>query len=406
MSGLEESYVQDAFDSNYIAPLGPQVNAFEKKLCELAGSKHGVALTSGTGAIHIALRLLGVEPGDEVFASTLTFIGSVTPVTFLGATPVLIDCDRQSWNMDPRLLESEMAKCARKKLLPKVVIPTDLYGQCVDMERIIDICDGFGVPVVCDSAEALGAKYITQKYDDTKKKYLHAGVGAKAAVYSFNGNKIITTSGGGMLVSDDEEFIEKAMFLAQQARDPFPHYEHSEIGYNYRMSNIVAAIGLGQLQVLDERVKRKREIFDFYVQALGDLPGIEFMPEADYGRCTRWLTVLLITPEEFGVDREAVRIALEDKNIETRPVWKPLHLQPVFDCLPKDTKAEREKKEKNLTRNDTIAQRVKTRYACRVVGGEVSEDLFERGLCLPSGTAMTEEDLERVIGVIRKMHRR
>lgn len=400
MSGMELEFVHDAFDSNYIAPLGPQVNAFEKEFCEYTGARHAVALTSGTGAIHIALRLLGVGPDDEVFASTLTFIGSVTPVTFQGATPVFVDCDRKSWNMDPGLLEKELARCAEAGKLPKAVIPTDLYGQCVDMVRILDICNEYGVPVVCDSAEALGATYLTQRREGAMKgQYLHAGVGAKAVVYSFNGNKIITTSGGGMLVSDDEGFIEKARFLAQQARDPFPHYEHSEIGYNYRMSNIVAAIGRGQLRVLDSRVRRTREIFDYYVETLGDFPGIEFMPEADYGRCTRWLTVLLITPEEFGVDREAVRLALEEENIESRPVWKPMHLQPVFEDMEK-------RAEKNISHKDAKAQSGKKQYPCRVVGGAIAEDLFERGLCLPSGTAMSEEDLDRVVKVIRGMYRR
>jgi dTDP-4-amino-4,6-dideoxygalactose transaminase len=390
MSGMEQQFVQNAFESNYIAPLGPQVDAFEQEFCEFVGVKHAVALTSGTGAIHIALRLLDVNPNDEVLTSTLTFIGSVSPVTFLGAMPVFIDCDRKSWNMDPEMLALELERCADVGKLPKAVIPTDLYGQCADMERILGICDEYGVPVICDSAESLGAKYLPQRREGAKEgKFVHAGAGAKAAVFSFNGNKIITTSGGGMLVSDDEEFIEKARFLAQQARDPYPHYEHSEIGYNYRMSNIVAAIGRGQLRVLDERIKRKREIFDYYINALGDLPGIEFMPEAGYGRCTRWLTVLLISPENFGVDREAIRLALEDKNIESRPVWKPMHLQPVF----------------NRSRKDAKAQKEKNRYPCRVVGGDIAEDLFDRGLCLPSGTAMTEEDLDRVVGVIRRMHK-
>jgi dTDP-4-amino-4,6-dideoxygalactose transaminase len=412
MSGDERFYVGEAFNSNYIAPLGPQVDAFEKEFCQIIGIKHAVALNSGTAAIHIALRLIGVEAGDEVFASTLTFVGSVTPVTFQGAMPVFIDCDKQSWNMNPDLLEREMELCAKKNNLPKAVISTDLYGQCANMERILGVCDEYGVPVICDSAEALGASYkksaecrvlndewknqsddaraSSYETDERSCELAHAGVGAKAAIYSFNGNKIITTSGGGMLVSDDEVFIEKARFLSQQARDPFPHYEHSEIGYNYRMSNILAAIGRGQLRVLKERVARKREIFDYYKDALGDLPGIEFMPEASYGRCTRWLTVTLITPELFGVDRESVRLVLEEENIESRPVWKPMHLQPVFHNSHKDVKTQSGKK----------------RYPCRVVGGAVAEDLFERGLCLPSGTAITRGDLERVIGVIRRMHRR
>lgn len=376
----EQGFVKDAFDSNYIAPLGPQVDGFEKELSAYTGVKHCLALSSGTAAIHLALRYLGVGPGDEVLVSTLTFIGSVSPVTFLGATPVFIDCDRESWNMDPKLLEEELARCALRGTLPKAVIPTDLYGQCCDYERIYDICGRYNIPVVVDAAEAMGAKYFA------KGTPVHAGCGAKAAVYSFNGNKIMTTSGGGMLVSDDAELIKKAQFWSQQARDPFPHYEHTEIGYNYRMSNIVAAIGRGQLQVLDERVKRKREIFDHYNDVLGPIPGITFMPEAAYGQCNRWLTVMLINPEEFGADREAIRLALEEENVESRPVWKPMHLQPVFNFEEQQAAVKAEKK----------------RYPCRVVGGEVSEDLFTRGLCLPSGTAMTDEDLERVTAVIRK----
>lgn len=380
MGGEEQRFVKEAFESNYIAPLGPQVDAFEKEFCEYTGFRHAVALTSGTAAMHLALRFLGVGSGDEVFASTLTFIGSVTPVTFLGATPVFIDCDRKSWNMDPDLLESELAGCAKKGRLPKAVIPTDLYGQCCELDRMLAICDPYGVPVVCDSAEAMGARYGPCGEAAVR----HAGVGATAAVFSFNGNKIITTSGGGMLASDDAALVEKARFWSQQAKEPFPHYEHTEIGYNYRMSNIVAAIGRGQLRVLGERVKRKREIFEFYRNALEGMRGIELMPEATYGKCSRWLTVVLITPEGFGADRETVRLALEAENIESRPVWKPMHLQPVFAM----------NREQGETR----------RYPARVVGGAVSEDLFERGLCLPSGTAMTEADLARVVAVVKRLN--
>jgi dTDP-4-amino-4,6-dideoxygalactose transaminase len=402
MSGNEIQFVQDAFESNYIAPLGPQVDAFEREFCEVTGVKYAVALSSGTAAIHTALRLLGVAHGDEVFASTLTFFGSVTPVTFQGATPVFIDCDRHSWNMDPDLLEKELTRCANQGKIPKAVVPTDLYGQCVDLARILDICDGYGVPVVCDCAEALGARYRLQSEHSSQftAEWHHAGTGAKAAVYSFNGNKIITTSGGGMLVSEDEKFIEKARFLSQQARDPAPYYKHSEIGYNYGMSNVLAAVGRGQLRVLDERVARKRQIFDYYESAMGDLPGLEFMPEASYSRCTRWLTVVLIAPDLFGVDREAVRLALEAENIESRPVWMPMHLQPVFDIGDQG--------QVNRERAGIIESRQgkgKGGYPARIVGGAVSEDLFEYGLCLPSGTAMSEGDLERVVGVIRGMHR-
>jgi dTDP-4-amino-4,6-dideoxygalactose transaminase len=406
MSGAEKTFVAQAFESNYIAPLGPMVDAFEHEFSETVGIRYTVALSSGTAAMHLAMRFLGVGKGDTVIASTLTFVGSVSPAVYQGAEPIFIDSDRQSWNMDPDLLAEELERCRKKGRLPKVVIPTDLYGQCCDMERITGICEAYGVPVVADSAEALGATYqkaegrrqkaegggeednkqgaegreqgnegqrgkVKGQNKENKRKLVHAGVGARAAVYSFNGNKIITTSGGGMLASDDREIINKARFWSQQAREPFPHYEHRELGYNYRMSNILAAIGRGQLHVLEDRVQKKREIFEYYQENLGNMPGIEFMPEAPYGRCTRWLTVTLITPETFGVDREVVRLALEAENIESRPVWKPMHMQPVFK-------------------------------GCRVVGGSVAEDLFERGLCLPSGTQLSREEQDRVIETIRK----
>jgi dTDP-4-amino-4,6-dideoxygalactose transaminase len=375
MGGEEMRFVQEAFESNYIAPLGPQVDAFEKEFAEYVGIPHAVAVSSGTAAMHLALRILGVGPGDEVMASTLTFIGSVTPVIFQGASLVFVDCDRTSWNMDTHLLAAELEKCQQRGRLPKAVVPTDLYGQCVDLDRILEICAPYNIPVVVDAAEALGATY----------KGRSASAGAKASIFSFNGNKIITTSGGGMLVSDDEDFIKQARFLSQQARNNAPHYEHSQIGYNYRLSNILAAIGRGQLRVLDERVEAKRRIFAYYQEALGDIPGIEFMPEASYGRSNRWLTVILITSEEFGVDREEVRLALESVNIEARPVWKPMHLQPVFN--PQITQ---------ITQQNGLKQR----YKARVIGGKVAEDLFKRGLCLPSGTAMTDDDLDRVTDTI------
>jgi dTDP-4-amino-4,6-dideoxygalactose transaminase len=377
MSGLEQEYVRRAFRSNFIAPLGPMVDAFEQEFSEMSGFPHAVALTSGTAAIHLALKALGIGPGDKVIASTLTFIGSVTPITFQGATAIFIDCDRKSWTMDPDLLAAALKGCSESGRLPKAVLPTDLYGQCCDYERLRAVCDPYGVPVIVDAAEALGAQYRGR----------HAGAGAKAAIYSFNGNKIITTSGGGMLVSEDKAFVDLARFLSQQARDPVPHYEHSRIGYNYRMSNILAGIGLAQLKVLDDRVSKKRELFDYYKNALAGIPGIEFMPEAEYGRSNRWLTVILITPEEFGADRETVRLALEAENIESRPLWKPMHLQPVFKRRSQDLE---------------LKEREEGLYGAEVVGGAVSEDLFNRGLCLPSGTAMAEEDLERIVRVIRK----
>lgn len=383
MGGQELEYIRQAFESNYIAPLGPMVDVFEKAFVEYTGIPYAVALTSGTAAMHLAMRILGVSPGDEVFASTLTFIGSVSPIVFQGARPVFIDAHPDTWNMDPELLEDELARCARQGRLPKAVIPTDLYGQCADLDRILEISSRYGVPVISDSAEALGAVYRGR----------HAGAGAAAAVFSFNGNKIITTSGGGMLASDDRGFIEKARFLSQQARDPAPHYEHSTIGYNYRMSNVLAAIGLGQLECLDKRVEKTREIFKYYRSALEEIPGITFMPEADYGRSNRWLTVILVDPAEFGVDREAVRQLLEDANIESRPVWKPMHMQPAFLV---DIEM------------DWVHHRpsLEGRYPARVVGGRVAELFFERGLCLPSGTAMTMADLDRVIDIISNVAER
>jgi dTDP-4-amino-4,6-dideoxygalactose transaminase len=384
MSGKELSFVKEAFDSNYVAPLGPQVDAFEREFSEYTGIAHCVALASGTAAMHLAVWYLGIGPGDEVFASTLTFIGSVTPIVFEGAIPVFIDADRTSWNMDPDLLEEKLETCNKKGRLPKAVIPTDLYGQCCDYDRIYNMCEKYGVPVIVDSAEAMGAYYLTQR----RKAGKHAGFGAKAAVFSFNGNKIMTTSGGGMLASEDKALIDKARFWSQQARESFAHYEHVEIGYNYRMSNIVAAIGRGQIQVLDERVKRRREIFNCYREVLEDVSGIGFMPEPEWSRSNRWLTVILITPEIFGSDREDVRLALEKENIESRPVWKPMHLQPVFDMSGERKTMNREK-----------------RFAARMVGGDVSEDLFQRGLCLPSGTAMTDTNLDRVIKAVLKCRR-
>ncbi len=360
MSGLEQQFVKEAFDSNYIAPLGPQVDAFEQEFAKEVDVKYALAVSSGTAAIHLALIHLGIQTGDEVFVSTFTFAASVNPIVYQKAKPIFIDSEPSSWNMDPGLLEKALNNRARKGKLPKAVIVVHLYGQCADMDSILEMCDRFEVPVIEDAAEALGASY----------KERAAGTMGYAGIFSFNGNKIITTSGGGMLVSNDVNFIEHVRKLSTQARDPAPHYQHSEIGYNYRMSNILAAIGRGQLKILYDRVRRKREIFNFYQKALADLPGIDFMPEAPWGRHSRWLTTLIIDPEKFGASREKIRVALEKENIESRPLWKPMHLQPVFN-------------------------------ECEVVGGSVSERLFEHGLCLPSGTAMREEDLQRIIAIIK-----
>ncbi len=361
MGGTELSYIKDAFQSNYIAPLGPMVDAFEKEFSSYTGIKNCLALNSGTAATHLALRELGVGINDFVLASSLTFIGSVTPVLFQGATVKFLDSDRKTWNMDPNLLDEELKECANNGRMPKAVIPTDLYGQCAEYDTIYSLCNKYGIPVVVDSAESIGSRY----------KDVHAGKGAKCSIYSFNGNKIITTSGGGMLASDDAALIEHARKLSQQARDPAPHYQHSEIGYNYRMSNIVAAIGRGQLKVLDERVARKRQIFKAYVDRLRSIPGIEFMPEANYGKPNRWLTVILLEEDKCGANPDKIRLALEAENIESRPIWKPLHLQPVFQN-------------------------------CSVRLNGVSQHLFKRGLCLPSGTAMTDSDLDRVAETIKQ----
>ncbi len=364
LSGSEERFTIEAFRSNWIAPLGPMVDAFEKEVRDYIGVAHAVALSSGTAALHLSMLTLGVPAGGEVICPTLTFSASANAVTYVGGVPVFIDSEKRSWNLDPDLLEEELSLRRKTHKLPKAVIAVDLYGQCADYARIESLCREYDIPLIEDAAEALGASYSGKR----------AGNFGGVAIFSFNGNKIITTSGGGMLVSSDEELVRKARFLATQARDPAPHYQHSEIGFNYRMSNILAAIGRGQLEVLDDRVSQKKRIWMYYRRTLADLPGIEFMPIAEYGAPNYWLTVILITPAAFGADREAVRLALEAENIESRPIWKPMHMQPVF-------------------------------RECRVRGGTVSEDLFARGLCLPSGTQLTEGDLNRIVSVIRGCHK-
>ncbi|WP_414585240.1 DegT/DnrJ/EryC1/StrS family aminotransferase [Scytonema sp. PCC 10023] len=362
MGAHELEFVKEAFDTNWIAPVGPHVDTFEQEFCQVTGASHAAALSSGTAAIHLALQLVGVEYGDEVFCSTLTFAATANPITYLGAKPVFIDSDRTSWNMNPHLLRQALEHRARIGKLPKAVMVVHLYGQSADIDPILQACNQYEIPLIEDAAESLGATY----------KGRSPGTFGRIGIYSFNGNKIITTSGGGMLVSDDAQLVAKARFLATQARDPAPHYQHSEIGYNYRLSNVLAGIGRGQLRVLNERVAARRRNFEIYACALG-LPGIEFMPEAAFGRATRWLTCLTIDPVAFGADREQVRLALGEQQIETRPVWKPLHLQPVF-------------------------------AECESIGGAVAEDLFARGLCLPSGSNLTTEDLERVISAISAVH--
>ena len=365
MGDRELAFVKEAFDTNWIAPVGPHVDAFEREFCKVVGAGHAAAVSSGTAALHLALRLIGVESGDEVFCSTLTFIATASPIAYLGGKPVFVDSDRTTWNINPELLREALDQRAKLGKLPKAVVIVHLYGQSADIDPILAACNAYEIPLIEDAAESLGATY----------KNRSPGTLGKIGIYSFNGNKIITTSGGGMLVSEDESLIEKARFLATQARDRAPHYQHSEIGYNYRLSNVLAGIGRGQLQVLEERVKARRRNFEVYQQALGNLPGIEFMPEAAYGRATRWLTCLTIDPEAFGADREKVRLALAEEQIEARPVWKPLHLQPVF-------------------------------AECECIGGAIAEDLFKRGLCLPSGSNLTTEDLHRVIDAVTAIHRK
>jgi dTDP-4-amino-4,6-dideoxygalactose transaminase len=356
MGPAERALLLDAFDSNWVAPLGPHVDAFEREFSAKVSVPHAAALSSGTAALHLGLILLGVKPGDRVFTSDLTFAATANAIRYVGAEPVFIDCDRETWNMNPALLAEELEAASRQNKLPAAVVAVDLYGQCADMDAINAACARYDIPVIEDAAEALGATY----------KGRPAGSHGVLGAFSFNGNKVITTSGGGMLVSAREEWISRARFLATQARDPAPHYQHSTIGYNYRLSNLLAAVGRGQLQVLDQRVEQRRETNAFYRRAFAAQPGIAFMPEAPYGRSTSWLTVITLDAGAFGATREAARVALQARDIEARPVWKPMHLQPVF-------------------------------AECRCAGGDVSAELFDRGLCLPSGSSLTPEDRQFVV---------
>ena len=358
----ERRYVNEAFDTNWIAPLGPNVDAFERDLADYVGANAAAALSSGTAALHLALRLAGVGAGDEVVVPTLTFVASASPVTFVGADPIFVDSERRSWNIDPNIVEDLFARRAEQDRLPAALIAVHLYGQCADLEALVELCDRYGVVLIEDAAEALGATYRGES----------PGTFGQTGIFSFNGNKIITSSGGGMLVSDDPSRIERARKLATQARDDAPHYQHSELGYNYRMSNVVAGIGRGQLESLDDKVRATRHNFRQYHRALSELPGVEFMPEADWGRHSRCLTCLTVDPERAGVDRETVREAMVEQNIEARPVWKPMHLQPVF-----------------------------SEATC--VGGDVAEELFEQGLCLPSGSGLTDAQRGRVIDTFRSV---
>jgi dTDP-4-amino-4,6-dideoxygalactose transaminase len=360
MSGNEQEYIQKAFDENYIAPAGSNIEGFEKELGEFLGIPHVAMLTSGTSAIHMALIALGIAQNDVVIAPSFTFAACINPIVYQGATPVLVDSDEESWNMNPELLEKAIIGQIEQGKKPKAIMIVHLYGMPAKMKPILEISRKYEIPLIEDAAEALGSEYQGQL----------CGTLGDVSIISFNGNKIITTSGGGALISKDRELVQRVKFLATQAKDPAPHYQHSEIGYNYRMSNVVAGIGRGQLQVLDNRIKKRRANFDFYLTELGKVSGISFLRQRPGAYSNYWLTTILVDPEKTGgVTREHLRLALEEANIESRPLWKPMHLQPVFKDCPK------------------------------YVDG-TSERLFETGLCLPSGSNMDDGDRDRVVGVI------
>jgi pyridoxal phosphate-dependent aminotransferase EpsN len=363
--GTELDYLRSALDSNWIAPLGPHVDAFEHEMAATVGVSHALAVSSGTAALHLALVALGVGPGDEVFCATLTFAACANAICYVGAVPVFVDCDPATWTIDIALVDYELRRRAAIGRLPKALMAVDLYGQCADYPALRALCERYDVPLVEDAAEALGATCAGRP----------AGSWGSVAAMSFNGNKIITASSGGMLLSDDARLIARARHLATQAREPAPHYEHVTIGYSYRLSNLLAGVGRAQLRALNERVEARRANFALYRAALDGLPGLEFMPEANYGRCSRWLTCITIDPRRFGRDRDDVRLALEAQDVESRPVWKPLHCQPAF-------------------------------AEATVVGGAVAEDIFRRGLCLPSGSALTAEDVSRVARIVTRQAER
>ena len=368
MSGREQEFIQEAFDSNWVVPLGPNVNAFEHALQDFLIENEGkrvVALSAGTAALHLGLILLGVEPGDEVICQSFTFAASANPIAYLEATPVFVDSEKDTWNMDPVLLEMAIKdRLAKTGRLPKAIIPVHLYGMPVKMGEVMEVANRYGIPVLEDSAEALGSEYKGRK----------CGTFGEYGVLSFNGNKMITTSGGGALICPNEEKAKRALFYATQAREQAPHYQHEKIGYNYRMSNICAGIGRGQMFVLDEHVARRREIHDLYVKLLNGVKGVKVMcqPEGEDFNSNYWLTCITVEPEEAGFTREDVRLALDEDNIESRPLWKPMHLQPVFKDAP-------------------------------FYGNGTSERLFEIGLCLPSGPTLTDEDVERVTKVVKQL---
>ena len=366
MGGLERKFVKEAFDTNWVAPLGHNVNEFEKEIASYVGVKSAAALVSGTSAIHLALKALGIKKGDRVFCSTLTFAASCNPIMYEDGEPIFIDAERDSWNMSPEALEKAFKSCEEEGKMPIAVVVVHLYGQSADMDRIMEICNRYNTPIIEDAAESLGATY----------KGKQTGTFGEFGIFSFNGNKIITTSGGGMLVSNNEEKIQKARFWATQARDNARHYQHTELGYNYRISNIVAGIGRGQIRVLDERIAKKKYIYEKYVEAFKDIEDIEMMPICDYGNPNYWLSCMTLS-EGSRVKPLDIIIALEKDNIESRPIWKPMHMQPYY------------KKYKFFKHNEN--------EKC------VSEDIFERGLCLPSDTKMTDDDMNRIIDIVKDL---
>ena len=361
----ETAFVEDAFRTNWITPLGPHVDGFERELADHVGIGHAAAVSSGTAAIHLALLLLGVQPGDTVFCSSLTFVGSCNPILYCGARPVFIDCEPGSWNMSPAALERAFEWASRERRLPRCVIVVNLYGQSADMDALLPLCERYGVAVLEDAAESLGARYQGRA----------SGTFGRIGVYSFNGNKIITTSGGGMLVADDPALMDRARKLATQAREPAPHYEHVEVGFNYRMSNVLAGIGRGQLRVLEQRVAQRRRVFDRYRAALADLPQLQWMPEPEGSQSTRWLTCCVLQGAQASRKRDLVLKGLERHSIEARPVWKPMHLQPLFAGAP---------------------------YFIHSEGRDVSAGLFDAGFCLPSGSNLTDSQIDHVIGQLRR----
>ncbi|WP_307206226.1 aminotransferase class I/II-fold pyridoxal phosphate-dependent enzyme [Paenibacillus harenae] len=363
MSGKEQFYINEAFETNWIAPLGKNVDSFEAEIAAYAGVKGAVALSSGTAAIHLALLLLNVGSGDRVFCSSLTFVASANPISYVGAEPVFIDSEPETWNMSPRALKRALEEAASAEKLPKAIIVVHLYGQSAQMNEIVSLCNQYEVPIIEDAAESLGSTY----------QGAPSGSIGKFGIFSFNGNKIITTSGGGMLVSNDTEALQKARFLATQARDNAIHYQHSVMGYNYRMSNVLAGVGRAQLQVLEDRVQARRAVFDRYYDVFADRQGINFMPELANTKSNRWLTTLTIDEKTTGVSALDLIEALSIQNIEARPVWKPLHMQPLY---------------------------ADAQYYSYSEESSVSEHLFRTGLCLPSGSNMSPEDQQRVIDCI------